>query len=453
MIIMNLDPDACYEAARSRDSRFDGRFFIGVRTTGIYCRPVCPARTPRKENVEFYSCAAAAEAAGFRACRRCRPEVAPFTPAWSGTSATIARALSMIDDGVLDGGDIEALSRRLGVGSRHLRRLFIKYLGVAPNAIATSRRAHLARVMLDRTMLSVSEIALAAGFGSIRRFNDTMKSKFGAPPTQLRRRAPADAAAVEVRLAYRTPFDWNALSSFLSRRAVSGVESLEGGVYTRSAIRVINDVTGRSLVVSMPAALAREIRDIATRARHLFDTDADPHAIAAHLQHARLLRPIIKQHQGIRVPGAWDAFEVAVRAIVGQQVSVAGATTTLRKLVEHFGGFPTARQLADETIGGMPKQRAATIKRLASAIVAGDLVLERGASLEESIAHLTSIKGIGPWTANYIAMRALREPDAFPAGDLILQRATGASSEKELLRIAESWRPWRAYAAMLLWSR
>jgi AraC family transcriptional regulator, regulatory protein of adaptative response / DNA-3-methyladenine glycosylase II len=454
MTFMQLDHGVCYEAARSRDARFDGRFFIGVRTTGIYCRPICPARTPRKENVEFFSCAAAAEAAGFRACRRCRPEVAPFTPAWSGTSATIGRALALIDDGVLDeGGDIEALSSRLGVGSRHLRRLFIKYLGVAPHAIATSRRTHLARVMLDRTLLPISEIALAAGFGSVRRFNDAMKATFGAPPTELRRRNQSDGSSVEVRLAYRTPFDWDALSGFLSRRAVNGVESLSEGVYTRRDIRIMNDDAGRTLVVSMPAALARDIRDIATRARHLFDTDADPHAIAGHLRGDRLLRPIIRQHGGIRVPGAWDAFEIAVRAIVGQQVSVAGATTTLRKLVDHFGAFPTAQQLATETIGGMPKERAATIKRLASAVVAGDVMLERGASLEDSLVRLTAIKGIGPWTANYIAMRALREPDAFPAGDLVLQRAAGVSSEKELLRMAEAWRPWRAYATMLLWSR
>jgi AraC family transcriptional regulator of adaptative response / DNA-3-methyladenine glycosylase II len=234
---------------------------------------------------------------------------------------------------------------------------------------------------------------------------------------------------------------------------VTGVESLSDGVYTRGAVRIINDDPSRTLVVSMPAALARDIRDIATRARHLFDTDADPQAIAGHLRGNRLLRPILRQHGGIRVPGAWDAFEVAVRAIVGQQVSVGGATTTLRKLVEHFGGFPTPQQLAVQTIGGMPKERAATIKRLATAVVAGHLVLERGASLEDSLERLTAIKGIGPWTANYIAMRALREPDAFPAGDLVLQRVAGVKSEKELLRMAEAWRPWRAYATMLLWSR
>ena len=454
MTFMNLDRDACYEAARSRDARFDGRFFVGVRTTGIYCRPVCPVRTPRKENVEFYSCAAAAEAAGFRACRRCRPEVAPFTPAWSGTSATIGRALALIDDGVLDdGGDVEALSHRLGVGSRHLRRLFMRHLGVAPLAIATSRRTHLARVMLDRTLLPISEIALAAGFGSVRRFNDAMKSAFGAPPTELRRRNIGANGSVEVRLAYRTPFDWNAVSSFLSRRAVEGVESFTDDAYERGPVRIVNDTDGRSLIVSMPAAFAREIRDIATRARHLFDTDADPHVIGSHLRSDRQLRPILRQHGGIRVPGAWDSFELAIRAVVGQQVSVAGATTTLRKIVERFGAFPTAHQLARETIGGMPQQRIATIRRIAEAVDTGDLVLERGSSLEESIARLTSIKGIGPWTANYIAMRALREPDAFPAGDLVLQRAAGVKSEKELLRLAEKWRPWRAYAALLLWNR
>lgn len=450
---MNLDHQSCYEAARSRDARFDGRFFIAVRTTGVYCRPICPARTPRKENVEFFLCAAAAEAAGFRACRRCRPEVAPFTPAWSGTSATVGRALGLIDDGVLDGGGIENLSHRLGIGSRHLRRLFVKFLGATPQAIANSRRAHIARVMLDHTRLPMSEIALAAGFGSIRRFNDAMKTAFGAAPTELRRRNPGNGAAVEVRLAYRAPFDWDSLTAFLSYRAVAGVETFHQGMYTRGPFVIRNDEEARSLVLSMPAARAGEIRDAATRARHLFDTDADPHVIALHLKKGRLLRPIVSRHNGTRVPGAWDPFEIAVRAIVGQQVSVAGATTTLRKIVERFGHFPTPEELAAETITGMPKERAATIARLAAAVVSGDLVLERGASLEESLSRLRSIRGIGPWTANYIAMRALREPDAFPSGDLVLQRHAGVKSEKELLRLAEPWRPWRAYATMLLWSR
>jgi AraC family transcriptional regulator of adaptative response / DNA-3-methyladenine glycosylase II len=450
---MNLDFDSCYEALRSRDARFDGRFFVAARTTGIYCRPICPARTPRAENVQFYACAAAAETAGFRACRRCRPEVAPFTPAWSGTSATVGRALGLIDDGVLDGGDVEMLSHRLGIGSRHLRRLFVRSLGVTPQAVAASRRAHVARMMLDRTSLPVSEIAMAAGFGSIRRFNSAMKAAFGAPPRELRRRDWKGGAAVEVRLVYRTPFDWETLSGFLSRRAVAGVESWDGGIYARGEFRIVHDQGSRSLLLSMPVSRAREIREAATPARHLFDTDADPQPIEEHLRRDPLLRPILRRHQGIRVPGAWDPFEVAVRAVIGQQVSVAGASTTLRKLVDRFGHFPSAEELAEVEVGGMPRERANTIRRLATAVLSGEVVLQRGGSLDESIARLTSIRGIGAWTANYIAMRALREPDAFPAGDLILQRAADAKSEKELLRRAEAWRPWRAYAAMLLWNR
>jgi AraC family transcriptional regulator of adaptative response / DNA-3-methyladenine glycosylase II len=449
---MQLDRDLCYRAVRSRDARFDGRFFTAVRTTGVYCRPICPAPIPHKDNVEFYACAAAAEAAGYRPCRRCRPEVAPSTPAWSGTSTTVGRALSLIEDGALDLAGLESLSSRLGIGARHLRRLFVKHLGVAPQVIAASRRAHLARLLLDQTPLPVSQVALAAGFRSLRRFNDAIKTTFGAPPTQLRGRAPA-SAAIEVRLTYRPPLDWNALTTFQSRRAIDGIESFSAGAYDRGAIHVVHDASRRSLILSLPTELVPQIRKLVTRARHLFDADADPEPIASHLMSDRLLRPILRRHAGIRVPGAWDPFEVAVRAIVGQQVSVAGATTTMRKLIGDSRSFPAAAELATAHIGGMPKQRAETIRRLAAAVAEGDPVLERAASLEESIARLTSIKGIGPWTAHYIAMRVLREPDAFPAGDLVLQKAAGARSEAELRRMAERWRPWRAYAAMLLWNR
>jgi AraC family transcriptional regulator of adaptative response / DNA-3-methyladenine glycosylase II len=248
-------------------------------------------------------------------------------------------------------------------------------------------------------------------------------------------------------LTYRAPFDWKALTEFLSRRTISGIESVEDGMYVRGSVSVRHDEKGASLLVSDRSP------DVVRRVRHLFDLEADPSPIAERLNKDRLLRPILARHAGIRVPGAWDAFEVAIRAIVGQQVSVAGATTTMRKLVGQSTSFPTPAQLAAASINGMPRQRAETIVRLSAAVTAGEPILERGASLDESIRRLTAIKGIGPWTAHYIAMRALREPDAFPAGDLILQRAAGVRSEKELLRMAEKWRPWRAYAVMLLWSR
>jgi AraC family transcriptional regulator of adaptative response / DNA-3-methyladenine glycosylase II len=253
-----------------------------------------------------------------------------------------------------------------------------------------------------------------------------------------------------VLIRYRAPFDWHALAAFLSRRAIAGVESWSEGRYARGPFSIRNDEETGSLILS---TTARDVRDATTRARNLFDTDADPDAIISQLKNDRLLGPILRRHAGIRVPGGWDAFEIAVRAIIGQQVSVAGAITTLRKLVERFGHFPTPEELARDPIAGMPGERAATIRRLAAAVVSGDTILERGASLEESTARLTSIRGIGPWTANYIAMRALREPDAFPSGDLILQRNAGVRSEKEMLGLAERWRPWRAYATMLLWNR
>jgi AraC family transcriptional regulator of adaptative response / DNA-3-methyladenine glycosylase II len=454
----DLDHDLCYRAARSRDARFDGRFFVAVKTTGIYCRPICPARTPLKRNVHFYPSAAAAEAGGFRPCRRCRPEVAPSSAAWSGTSATVSRALALIDDGALDDTNADALAEKLGVGARHLRRLFVHHLGAPPNAVAQTRRAHLARVLLEQSALPMTHIAEAAGFQSLRRFNAAMREAYGRPPRELRGRASAQTPpkaqrpTIDIRLGYRGPYDWAALSGWLQTRAINGIEAADERTYTRGAIKAVHRPEQRSIVVSIPAGESATVQDVARRARRLFDVAADPATIATPLKKDRDLAPLVRRHAGIRVPGAWDPFELAVRAIVGQQVSVAGARTILGRIATAHGGF-APEVLAGVTLPGMPRRRAESIQALAQAVASGAVKLERRATLDETIAMLTELPGVGPWTAHYIAMRALGETDAFPAGDLILRRNAGNLSEKELLRRAEAWRPWRAYAAMLLWTR
>jgi AraC family transcriptional regulator of adaptative response / DNA-3-methyladenine glycosylase II len=493
---MTLDPDVCYRALRSRDPRFDGRFFTGVLTTGIYCRPVCPARTPQRRNVRFYASAAAAADEGFRPCRRCRPEAAPGTAAWSGTSAAVARALRLIGEGVLDTGSVGELAGRVGLGERQLRRLFVQHLGAGPLAVAATRRAHLAKKLLDETDLPATRIAFAAGYASVRRFNAAVRDAFQASPRELRaarRRGgavrPADATgAVELRLAYRPPLDWGALLAFLAPRALPGVEEVEptgprkrsgrGGCYRRVAcfdgecgvVAVRDAGDSRHLVLQVPANLTRAIAVLATRARRLFDLDADPAAIRTHLRRDPALRPRVRP--GLRVPGAWDGFEVAVRAILGQQVSVAGATTLAGRLVERFGTplpeaaaagsltrvFPDAAALAGADLRaiGLPAARARAIAALAEAVAAGRLVLAPHADPDKTRTALLALPGVGPWTAAYLALRALGDPDALPASDLGLRRALAGSdgslpAPAEIEARAEAWRPWRGYAALALW--
>ena len=471
---MEFDHDRCYEALRSRDRRFDGRFFTAVISTGVYCRPICPARTPRPENVRFYRAAAAAEADGFRACLRCRPEVAPSTPAWSGTAASVARGLALIEEGGLDSGDVDSLARRLGVGSRHLRRLFIEHLGVPPLVVARSRRAHAARLLIEQTDDPMTEIAGRSGFSSLRRFNRVMRETFGVTPSQLRAKSAVRDGSITVRLAYRPPFDWAGIVAFLRARATPGVERFDGPVWERlvsyenasGVVRVMHDEERFQLVVSIPIALRGALVSIGARVRRVFDLGADPAAIALHFDGHPALRVVSRRHPGVRVPGAWDPFEIAVRAVVGQQVSVQAATTIMKRIVERFGEdaaedaahngglrflFPSPERLAAAELNGMPARRCRAVRALAAAVAESRLSLGSGHSLEETLAALRTIPGIGDWTAQYIAMRGMGEPDAFPAGDLILRRAAGQSTEKELIRAAEPWRPWRAYAAMLLW--
>ncbi|HET6440441.1 MAG TPA: AlkA N-terminal domain-containing protein [Anaeromyxobacter sp.] len=476
---MALDPDRCWEALSARDRRFEGRFVVGVRTTGVYCRPGCPARLPSRRNVRFFAHPAAAEAAGFRACLRCRPEAAPGQPASAGTSATVARALRLIGEGALDEGTLVDLAARLGVGGRHLTRLFREHLGVPPGAVARARRVHFARQLLDETDLPVAEIAFGAGFRSLRRFNEAVREAFGAPPSALRaRRVLVPAAGPWIRVPYRPPLDWAALHDYLSARAVPGVERAEAGGYVRTTstpegpalVEVRPAATGQALELRLTPPRPAALLDAATRVRCLFDLDADPEVIAAALGADPLLGRAVRARPGLRVPGGWDPFEVVVRAVVGQQVSVAAAARLAGRIAERCGevvpaaGFagltrlfpaPAAIAATDPARLPLPRARAESLVALAAAVARGELALRAGAGLEETLSALRGRPGVGPWTEQYVAMRALREPDAFPAGDLALRRALGAGvalAESEALARAEAWRPWRAYAAQHLWA-
>jgi AraC family transcriptional regulator, regulatory protein of adaptative response / DNA-3-methyladenine glycosylase II len=481
---MDMDRIACYRAISTRDARFDGRLFVGVKTTGIYCRPICPARTPKFENVSFYASAAAAQEAGFRPCLRCRPETSPELAFWRGTSNTVSRALALIEAGGLDEADVEGLANRLGVGARQLRRLFHRHVGASPIAVAQTRRVLLAKQLIHETSLPMAEVALAAGFNSVRRFNEIFLQMFGRSPAKLRRirdRARHEAGSLSVRLAYRPPYDWDAMLSFLAARAIPGVETVSGNIYRRtitigSASGVIDvapaDKNRVNVSVRFPDMAA--LPQIIARVRRVFDLAADPDAIGAHLSLDPVLARLVSARPGLRVPGAWDGFELAVRAIFGQQITVPAATKLLGRLVQVHGAslrattgdveglshlFPSPARLARADLAalGMPNARAMAVTSLAQAISADPAIFSRGASLETAIAKLRLLPGIGEWTAQYIAMRELREPDAFPAADIGLMRAMAAAdgrrpSPTELLSHAERWRPWRAYAALHLWA-
>ncbi len=481
---MKLDAEHCYRALRTRDARFDGRFFTAVRSTGIYCRPICPAPTPKPENCLFVPCAAAAAELGYRPCRRCRPETSPGTPAWLGTSTTVSRTLRLIADGALDHGNVSELAARVGVGERQLRRLFLRHLGASPVSVAQTRRVLFAKKLIDETALPMVQVGLSAGFSSVRRFNDAIRSTYGRSPRELRshrgHRNPSDDYNLTLSLAYRPPFDWNTLQRFLAIRAIPGVESVAENSYRRTLaigdseglLEVAPDPSANQLVARIRLEDARHVQTISQRVQRIFDLGADPAVIASDLGRDPILAERLRAAPGIRVPGAWDGFELAVRAILGQQVSVKGATTLSGRLAERFGHparlakddpdltflFPTPAILAESDIAaiGLPQARAEAIRSLARAVASDALDLDGCCDLDDSIARLTALPGIGDWTAHYIAMRALREPDAFPHSDLGLRRAladpTGPISASRLRVISERWRPWRAYAAMLLWT-
>ena len=480
-----------YERARlSRDARFDGHFFVGVRTTGIYCRPICPANSPKSENISFYPTAAAAGEAGFRPCLRCRPECAPGTPAWHGTSTTVRRGLRLIAGGALDDGNIEQLADRLGVTSRHLRRLFTRHLGASPVAVAHTQRLHFAKRLIDQTDLPMQEIAIASGYGSVRRFNDAFRNTYGRAPRDLRRKdrvgiAGSDGNALGVRLNYRQPFDWSQLIKFLEGRAIPGVEAVVDDRYFRSievngqigAVEAGHNSTDCNLELTLHGIDTQNLFPVVQQIREIFDLDAPVADVGAVLKKDPCLRQRLKNHPGIRVPGAWDGFELTVRAILGQQVSVKAATTLSGRIVARYGEdvgdligeplraiglghlFPTPEKLMRARFNdiGLISARAETIRRVARAIVDGELSFDPSQDPDAFCDSLTSLRGIGDWTAQYVAMRALKNPDAFPASDLGLLRAFDRDGQdrmrpNELAAMSESWRPWRAYAALLLWS-
>ncbi len=484
---MDLENAARVKAILSRDSRFSGRFFVAVVTTRVYCRPGCPAPLPKPKNMRFYAYAAAAEDAGFRPCRRCRPETAPGSPVWDGTSATVSRALKRIFDG--NGHEsVEALSERLGLGSRHLRRLFAEHVGASPASLQRTHRVHFARRLLDETSLPIAEVAFAAGFESVRRFNDAIRETFHRPPRELRRaarekeRAPATGTserALTLKLPVRAPFDATSLFSFLEARALPGVEAIRGHAYSRTiesggragVLNVSHDAGQDFLQLSLNFAPGRDLLEIVRRAGRIFDVDADPLAIGGVLSRDPLLAPLVAARPGLRVPGAWDAFEIAVRAILGQQISVRGARTLAGRLVEAFGRpllgagadglthvFPAPAVLASANLSriGVPGARAKAICELARAVHTKELELAAPRGLEDFEQRLCALRGIGPWTAQYVALRAFGEPDAFPAGDLGLRRAleaAGASAKEAAFRArAASWSPFRAYATLHLWN-
>jgi AraC family transcriptional regulator of adaptative response / DNA-3-methyladenine glycosylase II len=480
---MDLDHDACYRAVKLRDARFDGRFFTAVKTTGIYCRPVCPARTPLSRNVVFCPTAAAAQEAGFRPCLRCRPETAPDMAAWRGTSNSVSRGLALIELGALDHGSVDALAGRLGMGERQLRRLFRQHLGASPVGVAQARRILLAKQLIHETRLPMTQIAFAAGFGSIRRFNETFAALFGCPPGALRRLSGPDVTVAgggefSLLLRYKPPYDWPAMLGFLAQRAIAGIEQVADGTYARTlaldgvqgTVRV-RPAQGNALRATIRIARLATLPGIIARLRRQFDLAADPLSIAAHLRADPTLAPLLKQRPGLRLPGAWDGFELAIRAVLGQQITVAAASRLGARLVAAYGAplaapvatlthvFPTPQVLAqaDLAVLGMPRSRAATLSRVAAAALAAPGLFGPNCDLEEAIARLRSIRGVGAWTAHYIALRQLREPDAFPAADRALMRALAdhrgrRPSAAELLARAEAWRPWRAYAAQHLWA-
>ncbi len=476
-----LTDDARYQALSARDPRFDGVFFVGVRTTGIYCRPICPARTPARTRCEFFATPVQAERAGFRACFRCRPELAPGNAPVDAVDVLVAGATQRITEGALNERSLDDLAAELGVTARHLRRALEAKLGVSPVELAQSRRLALAKQLLQDTALSLTEIAFAAGFGSVRRFNAVFAEKMGSAPGDLRRKHVPDASqdGVQLRLDYRAPYDWDRLLGFLRGRAVPGVEIVGESSYRRvvhldgkvGEIEVTHASSREALQLSVSPALLPVLMPLVARVRRMFDLDARPDLINAALRRDKTLAPHIAKRPGLRVPGAIDPFEASVRALLGQQVSVAAATTIAGRFAAQFGApypggsgtaglayrFPTP----DEVVAagpikiaklGMPQTRGTAIHTFAREVASGTLRLDAACELDAFVAQLVALPGIGPWTAHYLAMRALHVPDAFPAADLGVQKALQRAGAKAAEARAEAWRPFRSYAVLHLWT-
>jgi AraC family transcriptional regulator, regulatory protein of adaptative response / DNA-3-methyladenine glycosylase II len=474
------DFESCYRLSDSRDPRYDGIFFIAATSTRLYCRPSCPARQPKRANVRFYATAAAAQSDGFRACKRCRPDAAPGSPDWNWRADSVARAMRLISDGTVDREGVPGLARRVGFSERHLRRLLAEQVGATPVALARAQRANTARHLIESTAMPFTDAAFAAGFHSVRQFNDTIKEVFASTPSELRRRSnrasPRPLGVVELRLSCREPFDGHALLRFLEARAAPGLEEVDSGTYRRA----LTLVHGTGMVELTPEARAvrcvlrlDDLRDLAAavaRCRRLLDLDADPLAIAEALGRDEVVGGLVRARPGLRVPGCVDGDELALRAVLGQHASLHAAQTQTARLVETLGVplaqplgtvthlFPAASVLAEadlETLPG-PRRRREALRALAAQLANGEVRIDAGSEPTDALARLRTIPGIGPWTAVYVAMRGFHDPDAFPQGDAGLRRALRALGRPDDARsiavLARRWRPWRAYAAVQLWT-
>ncbi len=477
--VMQLDPQHCYEALRARDARFDGAFFVAVSSTGIYCRPVCTARLPRRDHCSFYSNAASAEGAGYRPCLRCRPEFAPGAAPVDAVPATARWVAMRIEAGALNDAGLEDLAAKYGVSSRQLRRVIEQEYGVSPIELAQTRRLLLAKQLLTDTNLRMADVAFASGFSSVRRFNHLFGSRYGLNPTSLRRhgQVSASADAIVLKLAFRPPLAWTHLAGFLGSRGACAVEAVHGARYQRTVRNgrycgwlTATPIHHQNLIrAEISPGLMPVLPQVLAQMRRLFDLDANPQVIESQLAQTAQLGHLVRRLPGLRVPGAMDTFELAARAILGQQVSVKAASTLFNRFVAAFGETittpqpglthlsPSAERVAEAPLQGLidlglPAKRAQTLQGLARALASGQLRLEPAANVEASMAQLRELPGIGDWTTSYIAMRALRDPDAFPQSDLGLMKALELTKPKQLLAVAEAWRPWRAYAALHLWN-
>jgi len=480
---LELEPDICWQAIQSRDPRFDGKFFVAAVKTRIYCRPICPVPFAKPNNIELFPCAAAAENAGYRPCRRCHPESSPGTPAWLGTSAVVSRALRLIWEGALDANGVDNLAGRVGIGSRQLRRLFLHHLGVPPVKIAGTHRVHFARNLIEQTDMPMAEIALNAGFQSLRQFNHALRTIVGQSPTDLRRlrdKSGVSSSCGEfiLRLFYRPPFDWAGLLGFLGPRATPGVELVQEDCYRRTiesdgeagTVEVRPDRQANCLIVRVSLPKYRGLLGVVERLRRLFDLAADPLQISSHLSRDPRLKPLLDVRPGLRVPGAWDGFEIAVRTILGQRLSVVDSSSMAKRFVCKFGRriqtsmngltclFPRPDDLAgaDPKLPGISQSSSEAIRSLARALINGELAFDSFRTLPEAISRLSALEGFNQEMAHYIAMRACNEPDSFPLHPELIQdplaKEAGPVVDEGLLRVAEEWRPWRAYAAMHLWA-
>jgi AraC family transcriptional regulator of adaptative response / DNA-3-methyladenine glycosylase II len=474
------DFESCYRLSDSRDPRYDGVFFIAATSTRLYCRPSCPARQPKRANVRFYPTAAAAQSAGFRACKRCRPDAAPGSPDWNWRADRVARAMRLIGDGIVDREGISGIAKRLGFSDRHLRRLLSEQVGASPVALARAQRANTARLLIESTAMPFADAALAAGFHSVRQFNDTIRDVFASTPSEMRDRSnrarPRSPGVVELRLSCREPFDGAALLRFLEMRAVPGLEDLRGGTYRR-ALALAHGIGIVELTPELRAVRCvlrlDDLRDLATavaRCRRLLDLDADPLAIAEALGHDEVIGGLVRARPGLRVPGCVDGDELALRTVLGQHASLRAARTQTASLVETLGTtleqplgtvthlFPAAAVLAEadpKAFAGLGLRRDA-LQTLAARLANGEVRIDAGSDPREALTRLLAIRGVGPWTAAYVAMRGFHDPDAFPHGDAGFRRALKAlghpDDPRSVAVLQPQWRPWRAYAALQLWT-